>query len=126
MADIYAERRAELEAALAEIEPQIRGLDDLARVSISADLQAKVVEHGTTLKRRRDLIQAELNAMDAVDNAHDALLADGYPETPPASLTDSLYAELQIQEADIEAAVSTFAAMASMLTVNLGAPTPKP
>jgi hypothetical protein len=42
--DINSARRAELNNQLRDLEPKIRGLDDLAKVSISPDLQAKVVE----------------------------------------------------------------------------------
>jgi len=124
--DINAARRAELVAALNVVEPQIRGLDDLAAVSISPELKTKIVDESDTLKRRRHLIQTELDAMDACNSAHDALLADGYPAMPPVSLNDTLYTELQTQEADIEAAVAIFKAEAARLTVNLGAAQPKP
>jgi hypothetical protein len=126
MADnIHAARRAELEAALSVLEPQIRGLDDLSHVSITSALAAEVSGQSVACKRRRDLIQAELDAMDACDAAYDALLADGYPEMPPDSVVDSVYAELKEQMADLEAAAARFQAEASRVSINLGTPVPK-
>src|SRR3954466_1046645 len=123
--DINSARRAELNNQLRDLEPKIRGLDDLAKTSISPDLQAKVMEQSNLYKNRRALIQAELNSMDAVNQMHGNLLADGYPNLAPASVMDSLFAELQEEQADIAAAVSVFQSEATGMTVTVGEPRPK-
>ena len=110
---------AELTAAAAVLEPQIRGLHDLTAVSISPDLQTEVAAEITDRERRSRLLQ------DAID-ALNALTADGYPEMPKETVSQALYAELQEQMADLQAAAGTFAAdAASRLVVNLGQPVPK-
>lgn len=125
--DINAARRTELNNQLNDLAPKIRGLDDLAApgVSISPDLRAKVVEQSNIYKRRRDLIQAELSAMDNTNLQHTNLLADGYPTVPPASVPDSLYAELHEEQSDLQAAISVFQSEATGISVTIGAPEPK-
>ena len=123
--DINPARRTELENELNDLAPKIRGLDDLALVSISSDLSARVVAQANVLKRRRDLIQAEVDGMDNVNALHAALLADGYPSLPNASVIDSLFAELKEELADIEAAVSVFSTEAANVSISLGTPSPK-
>jgi membrane-bound lytic murein transglycosylase MltF len=56
---------------------------------------------------------------------HGSLLADGYPNLAPASVIDSLLAELQEEQADIAAAVSVFQSEATGMTVTVGEPRPK-
>src|SRR4051812_8275025 len=108
--DINAQRRTELNNQLNNLMPKIRGLDDLAApsVSISPELRAKVVDQSNLFKNRRALIQAELSAMDVVNQRHADLLADGYPDLEPASVPDSLFAELHEEQSDIAAAVGVF------------------
>lgn len=113
--------RAELLAALAVIEPQIRGLHDLTTVSITDELKAAIEAQIGPRERRRDLIQAVLDALDALE-------ADGYPTLAPADLPANLFAELQGENTDIEAAVGVFdeALPASHIAVVLGEPVEKP
>jgi hypothetical protein len=89
-------------------------------------LKREVTELSDRLKHRRDLIQAELHAMDACNSAHAALLNDGYPEVIAASLPDDLYTEMQGQLFDIEAGLGVFQKEASAMTIDLGKPVPKP
>ena len=123
--DINAARRTELNNQLVTLAPEIRGLDDLARTSVSPDLAARITAQSDTLKRRRDLIQAELNGMDSVNVLHASLLADGYPSLPAASVMGSLFDELQEELADLQAAVGIFVNEATNLKVTLGTPTSK-
>lgn len=123
--DINAGRRTELKAQLSTIEPQIRGLDDLAKTSVSPDLIAALTEESNTLKRRHSLIQAELDGMDQVNTLHAALVSDGYPDLPPATASQSLIAELKEEQSDLLAAISIFQAEAAIATVDLGPPLPK-
>jgi hypothetical protein len=131
MADIpldpNPELRAELEAALAVLEPELRGLRDLFVVSISAPLQSSVNEQILVRQRRVDLINATLAALDGVVTARTALEADGYPALPDAPLPADQFTELQGQDADFKAAIGVFeVAAATTVTVNLGDPVPKP
>jgi hypothetical protein len=66
-----------------------------------------------------------LTSMDQVNLMHGSLLADGYPNLAPASVIDSLLAELQEEQADIAAAVSVFQSEATGMTVTVGEPRPK-
>jgi hypothetical protein len=119
--------RAELEAALAVLEPQIRGLHDLLTVSISSQLRDEIQHEITARERRKALIQDMLTAMDNAVAVNQALIADGYPALPPTQLSPPLFSELQGQEDDLTSAVSVFAGPppASVMTIGLGEPTPK-
>lgn len=111
----------ELVKALAVIEPQIRGLHDLAEVSISAPLVEQINEQIVVRERRRDHIQAVLDALKALEE-------DGYPAMANAVLRPSMFVELQREETDLDAAVAVFEALspATTLTITLGVPTEKP
>lgn len=113
--------RAELEQALAVIEPQIRGLHDLTTTSITAELKAAIEAQIVPRERRRDLIKAVLTALDALE-------ADGYPALDKADLPANLFDELQGENTDIEAAVDVFeeSGPASHIAVSLGEPAEKP
>ncbi len=120
--DINAGRRAELLAQRAALEPQIRGLHDDVLTIISADLKAAFDHQITVKERRRDLIDAELAGMDNTNAQHDALLADGYPDLPTATLETRLWDELQRENADRAAAASVFKPeQATAMSVTLGA-----
>lgn len=101
--------RAELNAALAILAPQIRGLNDLSKTSISADLLVQVEEQITVRIRRQGLIQAVLAGLDAVDGEMTQLTADGYPALAQAPVMGSLFSELQEENSDLAAALSVFA-----------------
>lgn len=106
--DINFDRRTELEAALDVLEPQIRGLHDLAAVSISRDLKAAIDREVAARERRRNLIRAEIAEMDQANTAHDKLLADGYPNLNVVALEPALFDELQGENADLDAATAIF------------------
>ncbi len=118
--------RAELEAALAVLAPQIRGLHDWATpVSISPELVGEINDEIVVRERRRDLIQKVLDDLDQAFADLKTLEVDGYPELPPVSLTANLFNELQGQLSDVEAATAVFSEQASSLTVSFGAPVAK-
>jgi len=101
--------RAELEAAIAVLAPQIRGLHDFATpISISPSLLADFNEQITERERRRNLEQAVIDALDAVIVARRALAADGYPGLPNIAIPPELFAELQGQNSDLAAAAGIF------------------
>lgn len=119
--------RAELKAALTVLAPQIRGLHDLAGVSISPDLASEVQNQITMRQRRRELINVVLDALDAVFAALVALEGDGYPKLEQNPLIPALFAELQQEQSDLVAAWGVFAqSMAAQMSVALGSPTEKP
>jgi hypothetical protein len=116
--------RAELVAALAVLAPQIRGLHDLAVVSISSDLAAEVAKQIAMRTDRRDLIKAVIAALDGALQSLNALQADGYPSLPTVPLQAALLSELRGEETDLDAAVGLFTPEpATSISVVLGAPT---
>lgn len=126
--DVNPALRAELEAALAVIEPQIRGLHDLMTVSITEELRAEIEAQIEVRERRANLIQAVLDQLDATNAAQAALEADGYPTLLNAELPPGLFTELQGEETDLDAAVAVFekAGPATTVTIELGEPAEKP
>jgi hypothetical protein len=118
--------RAELTAALQVLAPQIRGLHDLAAVSISPDLKAEIATQIAERERRRDLISTVIQWLDGAVQALNALANDGYPALPSAPIPPALFSELQGEETDLDAAVALFTAQqATTLSVSLGEPTAK-
>jgi hypothetical protein len=100
--------RSELNAALAVLAPQIRGLHDMAAVSISPDLLAEINAQITVRERRRDLIRAVISNLDTVVMALQALDADGYPTLDAMIVQPELFTELQGEVSDLEAAAAVF------------------
>jgi hypothetical protein len=100
--------RAELVAALAVLAPQIRGLHDLALVSISPELAAEIAKQITSRERRRDLINTVIAGLDSTWQSLNALQGDGYPSLPTVPLHAALLSELQGEETDLDAAVGLF------------------
>lgn len=118
--------RAELTTALEVIKPQIRGLHDLAAVSISAELRAEIVKNIGLREHRRDLLNNVLIALDHVVDQLRELEADGYPALDPAVVQQSLVSELAEENKDIVAAAAVFVAdRAAAISVVLGAPVEK-
>ena len=120
--------RTELMAAMAVLAPQIRGLHDLAAVSVSSDLAVEIGHQITSRERRRDLILQVIQTLDHVIVARNELEADGYPTLDGAIVVTSLLSELQEESADLLAAVAVFKPddTAASMTVGLGTPAAKP
>ena len=100
--------RAELMAALAVLAPQIRGLQDLATMPVSADLHTQISAQITARTTRQQLIMAVLGGLDAVVNERETLGDNGYPGLPAVSVAGSLFSELQEENSDIAAALAVF------------------
>lgn len=100
--------RSELNAALNVLAPQIRGLHDMAAVSISPDLLVEINAQITVRERRRDLIRAVISNLDTVVMALQALDADGYPTLDAMIVQPGLFTELQGEVSDLEAAAAVF------------------
>jgi hypothetical protein len=124
--DVNPQLRAELNSALDVLMPQIRGMHDLLAVSITTELHAEISDAVAKRERRRDLIQAVLNDLDATQAARAALEDDGYPSLPNVTIVNSQFTELQGEAADLQAAVGVFGQEASRLSVGLGAAVDKP
>lgn len=121
--------RAELNAALDKIDPQIRGLRDFLELEIaSAALHDFYQTYFDRFSQRRNLIIAALAALDALHAAMNALEADGYPDVPIISVDPPIFEEMAGEVSDMGAAFKLFEerAAASKLTVNLGKTAPKP
>lgn len=119
--------RIELKAALATLDPQIRGLEDYAAVSITTELRSAFTDQVSIRKQRRGLIQAVLNNLDKTLAAIQALEADGYPTLSSAELPAALFSEFQSENSDLASAIAIFAPIppATTLTVELGEPAAK-
>lgn len=125
--DINPQFRAELEAAKAVLDPQIRGLHDLTRVSISGDLIQAVNYQIEIRERRRGIIQKILGLLDQAVEVRTLLERDGYPNVPESQLPNNLFSELSGENSDLDAAIGVFKPdSAQNISVNLGNPTDKP
>ena len=126
--DLISERRDEWQAALDDIVPQIRGLEDKINDALSEELRAVLNERLAFLRDRFNLINSAIAGQDAADAAEDALEDHGFPELPDMEIDQYLLDELDREVADNLAARDGFAAsqMASNMSINLGAPVRKP
>jgi hypothetical protein len=126
--DLISERRDEWQAALDDIVPQIRGLEDKINDALSEELRAVLNERLAFLRDRFNLINSAIAGQDAADAAEDALEDHGFPELPDMEIDQYLLDELDREVADNLAARDGFAAsqMASNMTITLGAPVRKP
>lgn len=104
--------RAEVDQALTILLPQIRGLEDLSKVSLSEPTLEFVNQEITDHRRRRDRCAALLTALDSLE-------ADGYPEMPKAEVPVDVFTELQGEHSDIEAALSEFEPLPQAAVVNV-------
>ncbi len=120
--------RAEYEAALAVLAPEITGLHYLVNDPVKAELIGYYTEQITEREQRRDLIQAALNTLDVTIDARRTLAADGYPDLPKIEIPAEDFQEAQRQGRNIEAALGIFEAppVASRISAELGQPEDKP
>lgn len=124
--DINPDRRTELLAQKAVLEPIIRGLHDDSLTIISAELKASFDHQIVFYEDRRRLIDEELAGMDAINGQHASLVAHGYPELPDVFLATRLWEELQRENADRAAAAAIFKPdQATNMAINLGEPVPR-
>jgi len=115
--------RAQLEAALAVLAPQIRVLHDLAAISIPTELRVIVNDAIATREPRRDLILEVIAALDAVLAVLNNLEGDGFPDLPNVTITPILLQALHDALSDLNAGASVFAVqqMATELRISIGA-----
>lgn len=111
----------ELATAKAVILPQIEGLEDFARLNLKPETLPQVQSATVDFKRRLDLINAGLAALDA-------LTQDNYPEVPERDVVQTVYEDLRENVSTIEAAFAKFEAIpeASKAEITPGTPELKP
>jgi hypothetical protein len=108
MVDPDSALRAEMQAALDALDPEVRGLQELAAISVSSSEKIAVSTQIDVRTRRRDLIHAVLAALDAVVASRAALAADGYPDMPKAVVFGPVFDAIQAQSSDIALAAGLF------------------
>lgn len=106
--DSISQRSAEIQAAIAAIQPAIRGLQDDTLVSLSDDTKSFVQKNLNAHNRRLDLLYKEATALDNVDRADNALALDGYPNPVILDVPTKVMEELTGQQADYAAAFGEF------------------
>lgn len=110
--------RAELAAAIAVINPKIRGLQELLAVPfISEALAAHIRDELEADQRRLNLLHTVLARLDDVVDALVELEATGYPTVPPVTLPTPLLDELQAMLADLQQAAQIFSVQAARLSI---------
>ncbi len=125
--DVNPALRAELEAALALLAPQLRGLHDLVLVSLSADAKTEINAQIVSRERRDALIRATIAELDQAVVARTALEADGYPALPTEEVVGAVFTEMQGERTDLEIALDLFVPEAAQgISIALGSPTAKP
>lgn len=126
--DVNAAWRAEIEAALAVIGPEIEGLIDLQGIHASAEFLAFIAAQLSKFEGRENLMRAVIAALDAANVARALLEASGYPSVDKIPMEHALFEEKKKQQAEIEAAFALFEdePVAASMTVALGAPSKKP
>src|SRR3990172_184231 len=125
--DTFDGLRQEIEAAIGVINPQIRGMLDLTKVSLLQPTLDAIRVELADQERRKALLDGVIKALDDVVAALIALQEDGYHELPKGEVTNQIKEELQEQFADFQAAFGEFEeAMATKLEINLGQTIEKP
>jgi hypothetical protein len=111
---------AEIEEALAHIDPLLEGLQDFARLNLRPETLA-VVQGAIDLHvRRRDKLVASRDALQV-------LLDDGYPFLPVHEIGQGAYDDLAENHTSIEAAFAHFKPnVALALGLTAGESEPKP
>jgi hypothetical protein len=126
-AQTFDQLKDEIAKACAVLEPQIRGLDDLYLVSVSAETRAEIKTANDDRKRRYGFLTQVDASLVGLQRSVDNLIADGYPDMPKEGVNAAVYEELQGQKADEAAAHDQFQleAAADKVTITLGEPGPK-
>ncbi len=102
MADSSDAVVAEITAQRVAIAPQVRGMDlMMSDAKVSAEMRAEVQIVHDARTHRDHLCMAAVDALNA-------LKADGYPALPSVQIQNSLLAEMQEENADLDAALAVF------------------
>lgn len=118
--------RAEIESALAVLEPQLRGIADWLLLPESTDLRQEIIKEGERRTTRKIFLQAVLDACHSVIIAIQHLDEDDYPNLPVRQIREDLLVELSADDSDINTAAKLFEAKPELLIeVDLGNPAEK-
>lgn len=124
--DPYGKLKAELEAAKAVLEPQIRGLHKMANDQVSAGLLDEINSQIVQREQALGLINTALSLIGQINDVMDQLYAAGYPSFPQEELPPDLALELKGEVEDIKAGAGVFTTSGAVrMTISLGAPQPK-
>lgn len=105
--------RAQLMASLTVLWPQILGLQALAAMpGISGELLTDINQQIQSKTATQNLIKAVIADLDASVTALDNLYNSGYPNMPVMTISQAAFTELQTDQTNIQAALSTFVAPA--------------
>jgi hypothetical protein len=119
MATAVDQALAELRAALAVAQPQLRGLQFFLRLD-----QTEATKR--ILEQRRVDTERRIGVLTAAETALGALLGDGYPDVPVQEVPDAVLTDLTEDMSVEEAALALFASdRATKITVTADAPEPK-
>jgi hypothetical protein len=100
--------RAELQAAIDAIIPQIKGLEDLSRNEFSDQSSAAISNQLQILRRRANLLNDVVTALNAVIERGAELMDDGYPRLPEIHVPDVIISEITTFYNDIKTGVGVF------------------
>lgn len=100
--------RAEINAKLKVINPEMSGFEALALVPFSDATKAAIVDARAKFNRRRDRLTAVILALDALDLTLVALNVDGYPADPSTDFTDQVIVEVQKRSDEIAGTLALF------------------
>ncbi len=106
--------REELLAAIAVLDPEIDGLQDLMNASISAEAKDGVALGLVDRSRRRDLERSLIQAMDLVNALRSKLKNDGYPSWPTTIFPRTIVDELKKESDSMLAAPAGVAAFVGL------------
>jgi hypothetical protein len=101
--DLFTELLDQLEGGRTEMRPFEKGLKAVANDGFGPSLTDKITARQRFYRNRRDALDSVSTAVRTTKTAIDALVANGYPDTPPWVLDASERAELLGDVANIEA-----------------------
>lgn len=105
--------RAEWQAALDILNPQIRGLQNIARNPLSTHATTAVAAELEIRQRRASMLMDAIASLDVVITRRETLAADSYPGMQNIPVGADVFAEIQGIENDQVAASSVFGASAA-------------
>jgi hypothetical protein len=128
--DSVSERLRLLNKVLAEIKPQIKGLQNKVNNVISDGLRASLQERLDFLLILEREIENAISRQEGANDAYQALEDKGFPVIPDSDLPPEQVAELAKEDAADDAASAGFeledTPVASTISINLGNPVNKP
>jgi hypothetical protein len=95
--DVNADLRAQIEAALGHLRPELDGLRLLASAPVSGKLENAIQDRIKARVARIQLCEAVISALDMAADAFGKLEKDGFPNMTDPSLSPDTAAELQAQ-----------------------------